>query len=83
MTTVRGIGLGAGLFVAATLTATLIAILYFGWTVIGLPFAPFVVFDWLTRVLPGRVIALAYQAAIWSRIPPYLNPRTNSFSYIS
>lgn len=37
--------------------AALLGILYFGWTVIGLPFAPFDVFDWLTRVLPGRVIA--------------------------
>lgn len=57
MRTARGIGLGTGLFVAAMVTAALIAILYFGWTVIGLPFAPFDVFDWLTRVLPGRVIA--------------------------
>lgn len=54
----RGNGPGAGLFVAAMVTASLIATLYFGWTVIGLPFAPFDVFDWLTRVLPGRVIAL-------------------------
>lgn len=53
----RGTGLGAGLFVAAMAAAALLGILYFGWTVIGLPFAPFDVFDWLTRVLPGRVIA--------------------------
>jgi DMSO/TMAO reductase YedYZ molybdopterin-dependent catalytic subunit len=39
------------------LTAALIGVLYFGWRVMGLPFAPFDVFDWLTRVLPGRVIA--------------------------
>jgi DMSO/TMAO reductase YedYZ molybdopterin-dependent catalytic subunit len=56
MRTGKGIGLGTGLFVAAMVTAALIAILYFGWTVIGLPFAPFDVFDWMTRVLPGRVI---------------------------
>src|SRR4029077_16112386 len=53
----RGIGLGAGLFVAAMVTASLIAILFLGWRVVGLPFAPFDVFDWMTRVLPGPVIA--------------------------
>jgi hypothetical protein len=35
----RGIGLGAGLFVAAMVTASLIAILFLGWRVVGLPFA--------------------------------------------
>lgn len=54
----RGIGLGGGLFVAAMLTASLIAILFLGWRVVGLPFVPFDIFDWMTRVLPGRVIAL-------------------------
>jgi len=54
----RGIGLGAGLFVAAMVTVSLIAILFLGWRVVGLPFAPFDIFDWMTRVLPGRVIAL-------------------------
>jgi DMSO/TMAO reductase YedYZ molybdopterin-dependent catalytic subunit len=54
----RGIGLGAGLFVAAMVTASLIAILFLGWRVVGLPFAPFDMFDWTTRVLPGRVIGL-------------------------
>src|SRR4029077_16901606 len=54
----RGIGLGAGLFVAAMVTASLIAILFLGWRVVGLPFVPFDILDWMTRVLPGRVIAL-------------------------
>jgi DMSO/TMAO reductase YedYZ molybdopterin-dependent catalytic subunit len=49
-------GILAGLFVAAMLTAALIAIFFFGWRVAGLPFVPFNMFDWLTRVLPGRVI---------------------------
>jgi DMSO/TMAO reductase YedYZ molybdopterin-dependent catalytic subunit len=39
-------------------TASLIAILFLGWRVVGLPFAPFDIFDWTTRVLPGRVIGL-------------------------
>jgi len=46
-----------GCFVAAMATAALIGILFFGWRVIGLPFVPFDFFDWLTRMLPGRVIA--------------------------
>jgi len=45
-------------------TAALIAIVYFGWTVIGLPFAPFDVFDFLTRVLPGRVIAFGIHTIV-------------------
>ena len=45
-------------------TAALIALLYFGWTVIGLPFAPFDIFDWLTRVLPGRVIAFGIHTMV-------------------
>ncbi len=47
----------SGLFVAAMVTAALIGILFLGWKVAGLPFVPFDVFDRLTRVLPGRVIA--------------------------
>jgi DMSO/TMAO reductase YedYZ molybdopterin-dependent catalytic subunit len=57
-------GLGAGLFVAAMVTAALIAILYLGWTVIGLPFAPFDVFDWMTRVLPGPVIVFGINTMV-------------------
>jgi DMSO/TMAO reductase YedYZ molybdopterin-dependent catalytic subunit len=64
MKAAKGTGLGAGLFVAAMVTAALIAILYFGWTVIGLPFAPFDVFDWTTRVLPGRVIAFGIDSMV-------------------
>jgi hypothetical protein len=38
-------------------TSALFGVLYFAWKVAGLPFAPFDTFDWLARVLPGRVIA--------------------------
>src|SRR4029077_15785454 len=54
----RGVGMGVGLFVAAMVTGSLIAILFLGWREVGLPFAPFDIFDWMTRVLPGHVIAL-------------------------
>jgi DMSO/TMAO reductase YedYZ molybdopterin-dependent catalytic subunit len=53
----RRSGIFGGLSVAAMLTAALIAILFLGWKVAGLPFVPFDTFDWLTRVLPGRLIA--------------------------
>jgi DMSO/TMAO reductase YedYZ molybdopterin-dependent catalytic subunit len=50
-------GMFGGLFVAAMLTAALIATLFFAWKVAGLPFVPFDVFDLATRVLPGGLIA--------------------------
>jgi len=50
-------GILVGSLVGAMLTAALIAIFYAAWKLTGLPFVPFDIFDWLTRVLPGRVIA--------------------------
>src|SRR3954466_15265134 len=45
-----------GLFVTSMVTATLVAIFFSGWKIAGLPFVPFDSFDWLTRVLPGKVL---------------------------
>jgi DMSO/TMAO reductase YedYZ molybdopterin-dependent catalytic subunit len=45
-----------GLFVTSMVTAALIGIFFAGWKIAGLPFVPFDSFDWLTRVLPGRVL---------------------------
>src|SRR5262245_54931984 len=50
-------GVVNGLLAASMVTTALMGTLFFGWSVAGLPFVPFDVFDWLTRVLPGRVIA--------------------------
>jgi DMSO/TMAO reductase YedYZ molybdopterin-dependent catalytic subunit len=50
-------GVLGALSAAAMLTAALIGVFYFAWRVVGLPFVPFDIFDWQTRVLPGRVIA--------------------------
>jgi DMSO/TMAO reductase YedYZ molybdopterin-dependent catalytic subunit len=47
------------LFVGSVLTAALIGIFFFGWRVVGLPFVPFDTFDWLTRLLPGYLIAFS------------------------
>jgi DMSO/TMAO reductase YedYZ molybdopterin-dependent catalytic subunit len=46
-----------GVLAASLVTMALIGTLFFGWSVAGLPFVPFDVFDWLTRILPGRLIA--------------------------
>ena len=45
-----------GLFVTSMVTAALVEIFFAGWKIAGLPFVPFDSFDWLTRVLPGRVL---------------------------
>src|SRR5215475_11638181 len=46
-----------GILTASLVTMALMGTLFFGWSVAGLPFVPFDTFDWLTRVLPGRIIA--------------------------
>jgi DMSO/TMAO reductase YedYZ molybdopterin-dependent catalytic subunit len=57
-------GLGTGALVAALLTASLISVLYLGWKVAGLPFVPFDFFDWMTRILPGQVLATGIAAMV-------------------
>src|SRR5215469_5549657 len=57
MKAARDRGFMSSLFVAASMSVALIAVLFFAWKVAGLPFVPFDAFDALTRVLPGRLIA--------------------------
>jgi DMSO/TMAO reductase YedYZ molybdopterin-dependent catalytic subunit len=57
MKTPNGAGVFQGLLVSALVAMALLGTLFFGWRVAGLPFVPFDVFDWLTRLLPGRLIA--------------------------
>jgi DMSO/TMAO reductase YedYZ molybdopterin-dependent catalytic subunit len=57
-------GLVTGALVAAMLTASLIAVFYLAWKVAGLPFVPFDVFDWMTRILPGQVLAVGIGAMV-------------------
>lgn len=64
MTASRHRDIWSSLFVSAMVTAALIGILFFGWRVAGLPFVPFDVFDTLTRVLPGRVIAIGIRTMV-------------------
>ncbi len=48
--------LGFGSLVGAMLAAPMIAIMYLAHTWMGLSFAPFEVFDWIGRMLPGPVV---------------------------
>ena len=57
-------GLITGALIAAMLTASLIAVFYLAWKVAGLPFVPFDVFDWMTRILPGQVLAAGIGAMV-------------------
>jgi hypothetical protein len=49
----KTLNLGTGALVGALLTAPLIGVMYLADQLGGLPFVPFDLFDWLTRVLPG------------------------------
>jgi DMSO/TMAO reductase YedYZ molybdopterin-dependent catalytic subunit len=57
-------GVLAGALVGIFLTAALIAIFYAGWRLADLPFVPFDVFDWTTRVLPGAFIEFVIGAMV-------------------
>jgi DMSO/TMAO reductase YedYZ molybdopterin-dependent catalytic subunit len=60
----QDMGFLVGSLVGALLTAALIAIFYAGWRLADLPFVPFDVFDWMTRVLPGAVIEFVIGAMV-------------------
>ena len=45
-----------GLLVGALLTIPLIVLFFLGDAALGLPLAPFDLFEWLTRVLPGPLV---------------------------
>jgi DMSO/TMAO reductase YedYZ molybdopterin-dependent catalytic subunit len=57
-------GVLIGSMVGALLTAALIAVFYAGWQLADLPFVPFDVFDWTTRVLPGAFIEFVISAMV-------------------
>jgi hypothetical protein len=54
----------AGALVGALTAALLAAVGYLGWTLAGFPFAPFDLFDWVARELPGSMITLWINAAV-------------------
>jgi DMSO/TMAO reductase YedYZ molybdopterin-dependent catalytic subunit len=56
--------IGTGLLVSALLTAPLIALMYLGNQLLGLAFAPFALFNWIARVLPGDVVTFGIDLMI-------------------
>lgn len=46
------------------LTAPLTAIFYAGHALAGLPFVPFTIFDWTTRILPGKFVTSAIECMV-------------------
>jgi DMSO/TMAO reductase YedYZ molybdopterin-dependent catalytic subunit len=45
-----------GALAGTLLTTALVAVWYCGWKAVGLPFAPFDIFDWFVRALPGAFV---------------------------
>ena len=60
----RKLALGTGALVGGLLTAPLIAVMYLADHLAGLPFVPYDLFDWITRVLPGPVITFGIDMMI-------------------
>jgi len=56
--------LGTGALLGALLTAPLIGVMYLTNQVADLPFVPFDLFDWLTRILPGPLITFGIDLMI-------------------
>lgn len=63
MKTGQKIGMG-GLLGGIT-SLPLIALLYFGERVLGMPFVPFDRFDWLARVLPGNLVTAGIDSIVF------------------
>ena len=55
---------GTGILISAFLTAPLIALMYLGNKLFDLSFAPFDLFNWIARVLPGPVITFGIDLMI-------------------
>ncbi|MEZ4518217.1 MAG: molybdopterin-dependent oxidoreductase [Chloroflexota bacterium] len=62
-----------GILVGGLLTAPLIVVLYLANRWLGLPFLPFDLFDWLTRILPGPVVTFGIDFMIDAMLALRLN----------
>jgi DMSO/TMAO reductase YedYZ molybdopterin-dependent catalytic subunit len=54
----------SGAWAGLVWTAALVAVSFLGWKTVGLPFAPFDIFDWIVRLLPGGVVTFAIEASV-------------------
>ena len=57
-------GAAVGGLVGALVTAPLIAVFYLAWKLAELPFVPFNLFDWIARILPGRVLTFGIDSMV-------------------
>jgi len=55
---------GTGALVGGLLTAAMISLMYLANQIAGLPFAPFDLFNWISRMLPGAVITFGIDLMI-------------------
>jgi DMSO/TMAO reductase YedYZ molybdopterin-dependent catalytic subunit len=67
-------GILIGSLVGAMATVALISVFYAGWRLVDLPFVPFDVFDWMTRILPGPVIEFVIGAMVTAIRGLHLGP---------
>jgi DMSO/TMAO reductase YedYZ molybdopterin-dependent catalytic subunit len=57
-------GAGLGAWLGLLLTAPLVAVLFLGSRLVGLPFVPYDLFDWLTRKLPGGLVTIGIDSMV-------------------
>ena len=70
--------LSTGLLIGLCLSAPLIAIMYLANVLFALPFVPFDLFDWVSRVLPGPVITFGIDRMIDAFILLNINVADNA-----
>ena len=58
------LSLGYGALAGGLLTAPLVGLLYLADKLVGLPFVPFAIFDWIARVLPGPLVTFGIDLMI-------------------
>jgi DMSO/TMAO reductase YedYZ molybdopterin-dependent catalytic subunit len=54
-------GIFHGALTGFLLTIPVVALFYFGLKIVGLPFVPFDLFDWISRTLPGAIITFGIE----------------------
>ena len=59
-------------FVSLSVTLSLICVFFLGWKLGGLSFAPFDIFDWITRIVPGSVISFSIDSMV--KVIRFINP---------
>lgn len=64
MSPVKSPGPLLGLLVGALLTAALLGLYYPAWKLAGLPFVPFDLFDFMTRILPGPLLTFGIDSMV-------------------